>query len=188
LRNFCVSPNTRTDVLAHDVIATCLPFIDWNNPDVKAKALSIIRLLVKSLTDATGLKLIFSDKTLESFELIAGDETPEPHKIVAGEISRLICYLPIAAKSERNVSRLAGLKVFTRVVVGQLKSEHPIMLNEALLALNVLVNLSYGEFKEQLRGSQLNENLRWVFERDVLPVEMRLNALKLFKFLLDKSN
>ncbi len=143
--------------------------------------------MVKSCTEKTGLDLIFSDKILESLELIAGEEASDAHKIVVGEVSRLISYLPISAKSEQNVTKLAGRKIFSSVIVDQLKSEYPIMLNEALLALNVLVNLSYGEFKEQLKCSKLNENLRLVFGKDVLPIEMRLNALKLFKFLLDKS-
>ena len=68
-----------------------------------------------------------------------------------------------------------------------MKSEHPIMLNEALLALNVLVTISYRDFKSQLKDSNLNQNLRELFEKEKMPIEMKLNSLKLFKFIVEKS-
>ena len=82
LRNFCVSPNSRSDVLKHDVIATIIPFIDYENLDVKAKALIIVRLLVKTCTENNGLELIFADKTLESIEKISLDETTQHHTVI----------------------------------------------------------------------------------------------------------
>lgn len=142
LRNFCVLASTRDEILKHGIIAHVLPFIEYENLDVKAKVLSIIRLLVKSCTDKTGLDLIFEDKNLKTLEKIVSDDSMDHHTVI-GESSRLVCYLPIAAKSEKNISKMAKVKL-AAVIVKQLKTEHLIMLNEALLALNVLVTISYG--------------------------------------------
>lgn len=186
LRNFCVSVSHRTDILKYDLISIISPFISYENLEVKAKALSIIRLLVKNCTDKTGLDIIFSDSNLETIEKIALDVSIE-HFTVIGESNRLICYLPIAAKFERNIIKLSKFQ-FVGIIVKQFKSEHFIMLNEGLLALNVLITINYGAFRDQLKSSDFNDNLKALFVKEAMPIEMRLNALKLFKFLVDKND
>jgi len=62
------------------------------------------------------------------------------------------------------------------------------MFNEALLALNVLVAFDYRGFHELLKSSLLNENLKEMFIKESMPIEMRINAIKLLKFLLDKRD
>lgn len=141
LRNFCVSPSFRADLLKQPVIETVLPFVAFENLEVKAKALSIIRLLVKSCTDKTGLDLIFADTALGAFEAVTGGTCDHP--TLVGESTRLICYLPIAARTENNIKKLSKFK-FIEVIVNQLKGEHFIMVNEALLALNVLFTINFG--------------------------------------------
>ena len=144
LRNFCVSPSFRTDLLKHPVIETVLPFVAYENLEVKAKALSIIRLLVKSCTEKTDLDLIYSEAALGDLEAITSGTCDHP--TLVGESTRLICYLPIAARSENNVKKLSKFK-FIEVIVNQLKSDHFIMVNEALLALNVLFTINFGNLK-----------------------------------------
>lgn len=121
-----------------------LDFLNFENLEVKWKALGIIRLLVKNCTDKTGLNQIFEDTVLEKISQIAN--SPQEHAGVTGESSRLVCYLPIAAKSEKNIAKFSKFK-FIDVICTQLKSEHLIMLNEALLALNVLLTVDYSNFK-----------------------------------------
>ncbi len=41
---------------------------------------------------------------------------------------------------------------------------------------------------EQLKGSDISENLDHVLCKESLPFEMRMNTLRLVKFLFDKSN
>lgn len=132
----------RSELLKCNLIETVLPFCDYENLEVKSKSLSIIRLMVKNCTQKTGLDLIFNAKTLETFEKIA--VKPDDHPIIVGESSRLCCYLPIAAKSEANIEKFCQYK-FIPVICNQLNSEHMIMLNEALLALNFLVTINYSK-------------------------------------------
>lgn len=42
--------------------------------------------------------------------------------------------------------------------------------------------------REQLRSSQLNDCLKDLLKRELLPIEMRSNVLKLFKFLFDRND
>ena len=144
LRNFCVAVSTRSELLKLNLIEVILPFINYENNEVKAKALSILRLLVKHCTDQTGLELVFTQEMIESFERIATEESSEQFTII-GESTRLVCYLPIAAKSEKNLATLRRAKI-VEIICKQLKSEHPIMFNEALLALNVLVAFDYSKY------------------------------------------
>ena len=143
LRNFCVAVSTRTELLKLNLIEVILPFINYENNEVKAKALSILRLLVKHCTNQTGLELFFAHEVIESFERIAIEESSEQFTII-GESTRLVCYLPIAAKSEKNLATLRRAKI-VEIICKQLKSEHAIMFNEALLALNVLVAFDYSK-------------------------------------------
>ena len=41
---------------------------------------------------------------------------------------------------------------------------------------------------KHLKESSLNENLKNLFLREKIPIEMRLNALKLFQTLFEKRN
>ena len=116
--------------------------MNFENLEVKWKAVSIIRLLVKSCTEKTGLGLIFNDEVLLKIETIANNT--QEHPGLAGESSRLCCYLPIAAKSEKNLEKYCKFK-FISVVCNQIASEHFIMLNEALLAINVLITINYSK-------------------------------------------
>lgn len=139
--------------------------------------------MVKNCNSQNGLELIFDLKSLELFEKIANN--PQDHPTLTGESSRLSCYLPIAAKSEVNIEKFCKFK-FIPIICNQLGSEHPIMLNEALLALNVLVTINYRASHEQLKHSSLNENLTKCLLNEKLPFEMKLNALKLFKLIFEK--
>ena len=134
----------RNDLLKCNLIETVIPFCSHDNLEIKSKSLSIIRLMVKSCTSSNGLDLIFD--SLEIFETIVNN--PGDHPIVAGESSRLACYLPIAAKSEINIEKFCKYK-FIPVVCNQLSTEHLIMLNEALLALNVLTSINYSKLRCQ---------------------------------------
>lgn len=193
----------RNDLLKHNLIETVLPFCNYDNLEVKSKALSIIRLMVKNCNQTNGLDLIFEKKSFEIIERIATN--PGDHPIIVGESSRLVCYLPIAAKSEINIEKICQHK-FIPIICNQLSSEHLIMLNEALLALNVIVTISYSNLQlfyfifynfitnfnilgaafEQLKESSLNENLKKCLSKEKIPLEMILNALKLFEFIFEK--
>lgn len=142
LRNFCVAVNTRDELLKHEIISIVIPFFKSDTLDIKFKALTIIRLLVKSCTDKTGLDLIFDDKTLDILEKLV--ENPSQHAGIMGEASRLICYMPIAAKNEMRIKSFCKFELI-KSITNQLKSDHLIMLNEALLALNVLVAIDYSK-------------------------------------------
>jgi hypothetical protein len=185
LRNFCVAKSAQEDILKHDCIRIVLPYLSNETLDIKCKALSIFRLLIKNCTEKTGLDLVFDAKTLEILQLLA--ETPSQHMGVNGEASRLICYMPIAAKTEKRVKDFCRFKLIS-MITNQLKSEYLIMLNEALLALNVLVTIDYSVSCAQLKSAKLSEHLKGVIQRKQLPIEMCLNSMRLFKFLLDKND
>lgn len=86
---------------------------------------------------------MFESKSLELVESVANN-TYE-HMGIVGESSRLVCYLPVAAKTEARIKEFCKFKLIG-VVCKQLKTEHLIMLNEALLALNVLITIDYSKF------------------------------------------
>jgi hypothetical protein len=74
------------------------------------------------------------------------------------------------------------------VMISQLKSEHIIMINEGLLSLNLCVNFAYEIVYEKLKEHNLNEAMKHLMEREKIPIEIQSNLLKLFGFLLQKSN
>lgn len=115
-------------------------FLNYENLEVLWKALAIIRLLVKQCSEKNGLDLIFSDETLGKIEKIA--HNPQEHPGVGGESSRLCCFLPIAAKSEKNLEQYSKFN-FIDIICSQMLSNHSIMINEAILALNVLATIAY---------------------------------------------
>ncbi len=125
------------------MIELALKYLEYDNLEVKFKALGIIRLLIKSCNENNGLQLIFQDSALERIEKLALN--PQDHPGIAGESSRLACYLPLAAKSETNILKFCSFSM-AGVISLQLKSEHLIMVNEALLAVNVLVTIGYRKF------------------------------------------
>jgi hypothetical protein len=141
--------NTREDLLKTNIIEVALKYLDFDNLEVKFKALGIIRLLAKSCNETNGLQLVFEDSSLESIERLALN--PQDHPGIAGESSRLACYLPLAAKSEKNILKFCSFSM-TGVISLQLKSEHLIMVNEALLAINVLITIGYRKLYFELLG------------------------------------
>jgi hypothetical protein len=152
LRNFCVAIKTRSYLLESplNVIDCAFSFIDAQNLEIRYKSLSIIRLLAKSCTTTSnGLTSLFNEMNLKKlFDIVKSSIILEMHKGVWGETSRLVCYLPIAAKSEANIRKLAQFNDnFIKTICEQLKSDHFIMINEALLALNVLIAIDYSKFK-----------------------------------------
>ena len=135
--------NYKKEVLKRDVIRVSLDYLSrTNNLEIKAKTLSIIRLLVKYCSEQTGLDLIFEEKSLDQIENAARNTFDHP--IIAGESSRLVCYLPIAAKNEKRVEKMLKFKLVD-IICNQLKSDHFIMVNEAVLALNLLVTVNYSK-------------------------------------------
>ncbi len=131
------------------------------------------------------------------------------HAGVKGELSRLICYLlflSIKYPKLNLIENLTKLNAFD-IIIDQLKSEHSIMVNEALLSLNICVNFSYRNYfnilnflnpslslslyldicSDKLKESKLNELFEDLFKRENLPVEVNLNYLKLFTCLLQKG-
>lgn len=99
-------------------------------------------MLIKNCNDNLGLNNVFEDENLKLIEGIVDDQRTIDHAGVIGESSRLLCYLPIVAKTEARIKQLCKYK-FINSICKLLKNEHLIMLNEALLALNVLVTISY---------------------------------------------
>ncbi len=176
--------STREEILSHNVIETVLNFLAYENLEVKFKALGIIRLLIKNCTEKNGLALIFENEFLERIEKIA--KNPQDHPGVAGESSRLVCYLPLAAKSEKNILKFLNFQMLS-VICDQVNNEHFIMINEALLALNVLITVNYRASRDQLKSAELSKKLLKLFEKAKLPIEMGMNSLKMFKILFDKS-
>ena len=70
------------------------------------------------------------------------------HAGVKGELSRLICYLLFLSIKYPKLSLIENLTKLNAfdIIIDQLKSEHSIMVNEALLSLNICVNFSYRNF------------------------------------------
>lgn len=186
LRNFCIPAALRTELLEHGPIKVATTFLtSFDNLEIKSKALSIIRLLIKTCTDKTGLDLVFSDETLSSLEKLA--KNSQDHVIIAGESSRLVCYLPIAAKNEKRIKSLLKYE-FIEVVCAQLKSEHFIMVNEAVLALNVLLTVDYRGCFEQLQKSSIKETFKTLFQKEIVPIEIRTNELVLFDLIINRGD
>jgi hypothetical protein len=115
-----------------------------DNLEIKFKTLSVLRLLIKNSNDSLGLNLVFEDENLKLIESIVDDQRSIDHAGVIGESSRLLSYLPIVAKTEARIKQLCKYK-FINTICKMLKSEYLVMLNEALLALNVLVTISYSK-------------------------------------------
>lgn len=130
-------------MLKHEIIEVVVEFLDYENLEVLWKTLAIVRLLVKQCSDKNGLSLIFSNEILEKIEMVA--KNPQDHPGVAGESSRLCCYLPIAAKSEKNLDQFCRFNLIP-IICKQTVSDHQIMVNEAILALNVLASIAYSNF------------------------------------------
>ena len=148
-------------------------YLAFNNLEVKFKALSIIRLLVKNCNEKNGLLVIFEESSLHEIEKIALN--PQDHPGLVGESSRLVCYLPLAAKSEKNVARFCNYKM-VGVISAQLKSEHLIMINEALMALNVLVAINYSKLPKKLL--ELNDYFSIVFKSRCMPRTIKKLRIK----------
>lgn len=150
LRNFCVCQSGRETMLSIEprVIDIAMRFIvDSENYEILFKSLSIVRFLVRSCTLANGLETIFAETSLRRFEELSTTSlSVEHHAGVRNELSRLVCLLPLAgasrAEHKRLFDRLAQFKI-VQIICGQLSSEHFIMLNEALIAVNVLVAVDY---------------------------------------------
>jgi hypothetical protein len=126
-----------------NLLESVLPYLDYENIEVKFKCLGVIRILLKSFNETNGLNILFEEANLERFVSIAN--SPNEHAGIAGESTRLVCYLPIAAKSEKNILKLSKLNIINAINVN-LKSDYLIMLNEALLAINVLVTIAYSKY------------------------------------------
>ena len=199
LRNFCVSATVRTELLAScekRLVATAMRYVRHSNMDVKAKALSVLRLLVRSCSDKSGGALddVFSSSAdgdfLATLEQVLDTKACVEHPSVAGESSRLVCYLPVAAKSEKRMRLLGtGHVRLVHAVCSQLASEHWVMVNEALLALNVLTVVDYASCVDALRTSVVDERMRALFgeqRQATMPVEITLNLMRLFKFLYER--
>jgi hypothetical protein len=151
LRNFCVCVRARDTLVALDnLIPTVCHFLhDSDNYEILFKSLSILRFLIKNcstLATTTNVECIFADATLKRLEELA---CVEQHAGVRGELTRLVCQLPIVGAATKPVGnkrlyeRLANFKLLIEPICAQLGSEHLIMLNESLLALNVLVTVDY---------------------------------------------
>ncbi|RNA18157.1 rap1 GTPase-GDP dissociation stimulator 1 isoform X1 [Brachionus plicatilis] len=185
LKNFCIAVSSKEELLKNEVIEVVVEFLNYENLEVLWKTLGIIRLLVKYCSDKNGLNIIFSDEILEKVEKIANN--PQEHPGVTGESSRLCCYLPMAAKNEQNMDKYCKFS-FINIVCKQLLSNHLIMINEAVLALNVLTTIAYRACSDKLKESSMNENVINLFEKESLAGEIKINLFQLFKILFEKSD
>lgn len=153
LRNFCVCQTAREQVLSIEphVVDLAVQFIvNSENYEVLFKALSIVRFLIRSCQIRNGLEAVFAETTLRRFEELSLSTAAEHHAGVRNELSRLVCLLPLAgasrAESKHLFDRLSKFKI-VKIICGQLASEHLVMLNEALIAVNILITIDYSKNK-----------------------------------------
>ena len=135
--------SSKEEILKHNALEIVLNVLKneiLDNLEIKFKSLSVIRLLIRNSTDKTGLDIVFSNENLKCIESIVNANNE--HLGIIGESSRLACYLPLAAKTEQRILQFCQMKMIN-VITKQLKSEYLIMLNEALLALNILATINY---------------------------------------------
>lgn len=147
LRNFCVCQAAR-NILADDdltIPVVCKFLLDSDNYEILFKCACIIRFLVRTASAKASRRIepILDEACLKRIDDLSCVET---HVGVANEISRLVCQLPLATASNRKLfDRLASFN-FAKIVCKQLASEHLIMINEALLAVNALATIDYSKY------------------------------------------
>jgi hypothetical protein len=195
LRNFCVSATVRHELLGScekRLVSIAARYVHHANMEVKAKALSILRLIVRSCSDKSGaLDVVYDAAFLAYVEQTLNAKTCMEHPSVAGELTRFVCYLPVAAKNEQRMRAFCSHARLTQAVCAQLACEHWVMVNEAVLALNVLTTIDYASCAACLRASRdLDTNMQALFgeqRQATMPLEITLNLIRLFKFLYDRS-
>lgn len=150
VRNFCVCQSAREPLVSIEprIVDIAVRFVvDSENYEILFKSLSILRFLIRTCSVRTGLEAVFADETLRRFEHIHA--TVEHHAGVRNELSRLLCLMPLAsasrAENKHLFDRLGQHKTIVDIICNQLSSEHFIMLNEALIAINILVTVDYSK-------------------------------------------
>lgn len=146
LRNFCVCQSSRDELVESaellPVVSTFL--VDSDNYEIIMKCLTVLRFLIRTAARRGDIKSVYDEACLSRLDEIT---SIEQHVGVKNELSRLVCQLPLAAATKTEFKplfdRLAGYSKLVELVVNQLASEHLIMINEALLALNVIVTVDY---------------------------------------------
>lgn len=155
LRNFCVCQSARETLLDSTIqprlLDTVMRFVlDSENFEVLFKAVSVVRFMVRVCAAHNEVEPVFAVASLRRIEELCA---VQPHAGVRNECSRLVCLLPLAAagraENKHLFDRLAdGLKL-VHVMCDQMASEHFIMINEALLALSVLITVDYRKYLTQ---------------------------------------
>ncbi|CAG0918547.1 unnamed protein product [Notodromas monacha] len=193
LRNLCVSVQNRGTILEHDLIATLAPFLQFESVDVVFKVCSCLRLLI----DSAGLKYfacILEDADIlkslikwTNFELVVHVQS-EAERVLATILKSI--HKDHERAIEKNVKGLLTSLLQANGIpplVHLLSSEHAVMVNEAVVALNVMVSF-LGEVGVQvligIEDGRVVQRLVAIVTEDKFAPEIICNCLTLTEALV----
>jgi len=186
LRNMCIAAGARVRLVDAGALAVAATCVAWPNLEVNFKSLAVVRLLVRSVKGEAQMAPVCDERVLEA---VCGFARRCEHVGVRNEAVRLVAYLALAAAKFpplglfAKLARLGAVDVLVELVA----SEHVLMVNEALLALNVFANFAFGECGARLGEMRVLDALMRLLERRDLPVEMQLNVFKLVTCLVEQE-
>lgn len=174
LRNLAIPPPNKARLLEAGVMQAVLDLRDTEVMAVTFKLLGVLRMLMDG-QEAAAVSLGQERDFLNCMVDWCG---VEEHAGVKGEATRLMASMIKNSKSSqvmRNIVRVDGLPH----LVAMATSEHVVMQNEALVALNLVASTVLGEAVASLREADLVGTVVKILKADDTPPELLCNTLTL---------
>ncbi|WAQ96497.1 GDS1A-like protein, partial [Mya arenaria] len=179
LRNLAIPGSNKASLIKEGVIDAVLVLVESEMLAVVFKIIGVLRMLVDGQEEAA-LKL---GQDREFVTRLVEWSACEEHPGVKGEATRLLAWLVKNSRTEevmRNIIRSDGIPH----LVGMIMSEHIVMQNEALVALNFMVTTVLADVALPLKEAELAETLTTLLlDKHTLP-EIKCNTLTLTKTIL----
>ncbi|XP_052767707.1 rap1 GTPase-GDP dissociation stimulator 1-like [Mya arenaria] len=183
LRNLAIPGSNKASLIKEGVIDAVLVLVESEMLAVVFKIIGVLRMLVDGQEEAA-LKL---GQDREFVTRLVEWSACEEHPGVKGEATRLLAWLVKNSRTEevmRNIIRSDGIPH----LVGMIMSEHIVMQNEALVALNFMVTTVLADVALPLKEAELAETLTTLLlDKHTLP-EIKCNTLTLTKTILTAEN
>eukprot|EP00057_Strongylocentrotus_purpuratus_P008535 XP_011663009.1 PREDICTED: rap1 GTPase-GDP dissociation stimulator 1-B [Strongylocentrotus purpuratus] len=183
LRNLAIPKVNKSIMLSCNTLDEILPLLQSEMLFVQFKLLGTARMLVDSMAETAvdlGQRSEFIQRVVELCAC-------EIHPGVSGEATRLLASLikhSGSTKVMETIVQHGGLPC----LVGMATSEHPLMQNEALVALTLIAASHLESAESTLLESKLLSTIKTILQETAYPVEVQCNVLTLAGFLTQSAS
>lgn len=177
LRNLVIPDQNKSVVIRNGLLQTLYPMISVSSYPVVFKLLGTLRIVMDKqdlIAQELGNKKELIQKVVEW--------STTDHPGVQGEASRFLAWLIKNCRNQVVTDAMIECKAIPRIV-NMIPSDHEVMQNEALLAINILSSIRLKEMEKILLDAKIGEEIVRLINERKLKKEVFANLVTLLRQL-----